>query len=141
MGFCASTEHRKNLRLWAEYLERYHYLGHRMPVRGQPALLRAFAPLPGARVGVPVMVLTGLEDRGAGPLDRVESSTACAESSLHAQPLRAQRIVYQLRRKYCLRCRKLVQAQAPGRAAQMPGKQSAAHPGWRAVKWDGSFST
>ncbi|MGH9454342.1 MAG: IS66 family transposase, partial [Terriglobia bacterium] len=47
----------------------------------------------------------------AGPL---EKRGFRSRSVLDAQPLRAKRIAYQLQRKYCPRCRKFIQAQAPG---------------------------
>ncbi|MGH9448398.1 MAG: IS66 family transposase, partial [Terriglobia bacterium] len=47
----------------------------------------------------------------AGPL---EKRGFHSRSVLDAQPLRAQRVVYQLQRKYCSRCRKFIRARAPG---------------------------
>jgi transposase len=47
----------------------------------------------------------------AGPL---QSRGFRSRSVLDAQPLRAQRIVYRLQRKYCPHCRKFVRAPAPG---------------------------
>jgi len=47
----------------------------------------------------------------AGPL---ESRGFRLRSVLDAQPLRAQRIVYRLQRKYCPRCHKTIRARAPG---------------------------
>jgi hypothetical protein len=46
----------------------------------------------------------------AGPL---QSRGSHSRSVLDAQPLRAQRIVYRLQRKYCPRCHKFIRAQAP----------------------------
>jgi transposase len=46
----------------------------------------------------------------AGPL---QSRGFRSRSVLDAQPLRAQRIVYRLQRKYCPHCRKFIRAQAP----------------------------
>lgn len=47
----------------------------------------------------------------AGPL---EARGSRSRSVLDTPPLRAQRIVYQLQRKYCPRCEKFIQARAPG---------------------------
>jgi transposase len=47
----------------------------------------------------------------AGPL---EEKGFRSRSVLDTQPLRAQRIVYRLQRQYCPRCRKTIQAPAPG---------------------------
>lgn len=47
----------------------------------------------------------------AGPL---ENRGFRSRSVRDAQPLRAQRIAYQLQRKYCRRCHKFIQAPAPG---------------------------
>ncbi len=46
----------------------------------------------------------------AGPL---QSRGCRSRSVLDAQPLRAQRIVYRLQRKYCPHCRKFIRARAP----------------------------
>ncbi len=45
---------------------------------------------------------------------RLEERGFRSRSVLDTPPLRAQRVVYQLQRKYCPRCRKFIQARAPG---------------------------
>lgn len=49
--------------------------------------------------------------RCGGPL---EEKGFRERSVINSQPLRAERILYQLQRKYCRRCRRLVHARAPG---------------------------
>jgi len=79
------AENAEELRLWAEYVERYHYLRHRVPVGGQPPLLGALAALPRSGVGLPVMVFSRLEDGRTRSLDWMDRPAAGAQPSLHRQ--------------------------------------------------------
>jgi hypothetical protein len=72
-------------RRWNELIDRYHYLGYRVPVGRSTALLRSF-PAPGRTdSGLPSMVQPRLEDGTPRPLDRMEPSAACAKPPAHRQ--------------------------------------------------------
>jgi transposase len=78
--------------------------------RGHPGHGRATIPARQADRGETVPVGQTCP-HGAGPL---QNRGCRPRSVLDAQPLRAQRIIYQLQRKYCPHCRKFIRAQAPG---------------------------
>ena len=69
-------------RLWRERMERYHYLGCRVPFG---AHLRLLGPESPAGTGLPAVDLARLEDAGTGCLDRLERGATAAQSPVDRQ--------------------------------------------------------
>lgn len=78
--------------------------------RGHPGHGRATIPV-GQADRCPSVPVGNTCPHCAGPL---QNRGCRSRSVLDAQPLRAQRIVYQLQRKYCPHCRKFIRAKPPG---------------------------
>lgn len=81
----------------------------------------------GARPGHPGHGRNPIEVEGADRVHEVDVSSTCPQcgsllqdkgfarrSVIDSRPIKAERIVYHLKKRYCPKCRKAVQAQAPG---------------------------
>jgi hypothetical protein len=74
----AGSQDSARFRTW---IAQHHYLGYRVPVGANLRYLGAFGQRPS--VGLPAVVIAGLEDGSAGRLDQLEHHPTGAKSAVH----------------------------------------------------------